>query len=182
MLIVYHGSDRHFKNLRISKDLVRSPFSELTEGMGIYFSTNKYVASSYGRYVYTLQVNDNCLMDFRKEDNIYIYLKNIEDVIYKAEKIFISRYVDFNVILEYIYYGNLAICSICREIALALDSNENWYLEDVNKINRVQNILRQYDKKHQIGYLFNYNIDGIGVLRKVGKDIVRIINCEKNIS
>lgn len=179
MLIVYHGSDRHFKNLRISKDLVRSPFSELNEGIGIYFSTNKYVASSYGRYVYTLQINDKYLIDFRNKSNIYIYLNRIENTIYRAEKIHISQYVDLNEVLDYVYYGDVAVCGICREIALGLDSNEDWHRNDVTKIDRILSILRQHDEKNQVGYLFNYNIDGVGILRKVGTDIVRIVNCER---
>lgn len=179
-MIVYHGSNSRFETLRISKSLVKSDASALNEGMGIYFSTFKSVACSYGKYVYTLEINDDCLIDFRKKPIIRKYLKGIENEIYKTEKIYISRYVDLNSLVEYIYQGNIAISGICREIELLLDSNEYWYKCTPAQIERVYEILRKYDKKHQIGYLFNYNIMGIGILRKVGPEIVRIVKREKS--
>ena len=63
---------------------------------------------------------------------------------------------------------------------MLLDSNEYWYKCTPAQIERVYEILRKYDKKHQIGYLFNYNIMGIGILRKVGPEIVRIVKREKS--
>lgn len=179
-MIVYHGSNSRFETLRISKSLVKSEASELNEGIGIYFSTFKSVACSYGKYMYTLEINDNCLLDFRKKPVIRKYLKGIENEIYKTEKIYISRYVDLNALVEYIYQGNIAISGICREIELLLDSNESWYNCTPAQIERVYDILRKYDKKHQIGYLFNYNIAGIGILRKVGPEIVSIVKREKS--
>lgn len=65
-MIAYHGSNRNFKKLRISKQLVQRTSTELNEGIGIYFSTNKRVAESYGNYVYILEINDKYFKDFRK--------------------------------------------------------------------------------------------------------------------
>lgn len=66
-MVVYHGSNRRFKSLRISKSLVNGRGSLENEGLGIYFSTDRDVACSYGKYVYRLYVNDKVLKDFRKE-------------------------------------------------------------------------------------------------------------------
>ena len=48
-MIVYHGSNSNFKSLRISKSLVKHNSTLLNEGLGIYFSTDKEVARSYGK-------------------------------------------------------------------------------------------------------------------------------------
>jgi len=64
-MIAYHGSNSCFKNLRIHKSLVKSSATALNEGLGIYFSLDRDVASSYGKYMYTLEINDNYIKDFR---------------------------------------------------------------------------------------------------------------------
>ena len=57
-MVVYHGSNSNFKKLRISKDLVKRESTKTNEGMGIYFTTDKEIARSYGKYIYTIEIND----------------------------------------------------------------------------------------------------------------------------
>lgn len=178
-MIVYHGSNSRFKQLRIAKNLVKSNSSLLNEGMGIYFSLDKSVAYSYGKYLYTLELNDEYVIDFRKLTACKQYIANVCNYIKDKEGIYINRYFDALSIADYIHYGNVAIYQTCNEIKLMLDSCEAWYNLDTNKINKVLKLLDKYDKEHLTAYLFNYNIKNIGIIKKINPDIVRIMNCEK---
>ena len=64
-MIVYHGSNSNFTKLRIAKSLVKNSSTLENEGPGIYFSTDKSVAKHYGKYVYTLDINDKYFLDSR---------------------------------------------------------------------------------------------------------------------
>ena len=178
-MIVYHGSNKCFRTLKISDRLVRSDASKLNEGIGIYFSTDKDVASSYGKYVYTLEINNKYIYDFRSKSGIKHYIVKVAFDIYEKYEIDILKYIDIDILIEYIYSGNIAISAICREIYLILDSNESWYKVAGDKMDKVYKFLEKYDKQKQVVYLFNYNIKGIGVIKKVGDDIVRIISRER---
>ena len=178
-MIVYHGSNANFKQLRISSSLVKRESTKTNEGMGIYFSTNKEVAKSYGKYLYTLEINDKYFKDFRRRTICRLHIAEVAKKIYKELKIDILEYINMQEISERMYWGGQAICSVGREIYLLLDSNEKWYKLHQYKIDRVYQILRAYDKKSLKVYMFNYHIKDIGVIKDVSEDVVRIVNKEK---
>jgi len=177
-MIVYHGSNSNFKKLRIAKELVKHESSQLNEGLGIYFSTNKKVAESYGKYLYTLEINNKYFVDFRNKSKCQAYIRGIVLEIQQKTDIDILRYINLDTLLYYIHSGNVAISGTCREIYLILDSDEYFYSLPKIKIDRVFQILRTYDSKHLYAYMFNYHIKDIGVIKKVTDDIVKIVNKE----
>lgn len=178
-MIVYHGSPSNFKNLRISKKLVRRDSTELNEGYGIYFSTNIEVARGYGEYLYKLEINDNYFKDFRNLSTCQRYINDIRLYIKAGTGIDIGYYADLQSIAEYVQGGNVAIWDIGREIYLCLDSNENWYNLKEYKIERVYRMLRGYARRNLKAYMFTYNIKDIGVIKDVSEDVVRIIGKTK---
>lgn len=178
-MLVYHGSNSCFKNLRIHKSLVKSSATALNEGLGIYFSLDKGVASSYGRYLYTLEINNKYVKDFRVRSVCKKYVVDLIRFIYLKENVDISKYFDINNLVEYIHTGNIAVSGIGREVYMLLDSNEYWYNIEQDKIERIYKILENYDKNNLTVYLFNYNIPNIGVIKKIDDSIVRIISREK---
>jgi hypothetical protein len=178
-MIAYHGSNSCFKNLRIHKSLVKSSATALNEGLGIYFSLDRDVASSYGKYMYTLEINDNYIKDFRVLAVCKKYIADLIKHIYRLEKIDISQYFDASSLVKYIYNGNTAISGIGREVYMLLDSNEKWYRLSQEKIDKVYKILEKYDENNLYAYLFNYNIRNIGVIKKIDDNIVRIVSRQK---
>lgn len=84
-MIVYHGSNSNFRTLRISKNLVNHKSTITNEGLGIYFSTNLDVAKSYGKYIYTLEINDKVLIDFRSRGNCRRYLAKLANIFIKIQ-------------------------------------------------------------------------------------------------
>lgn len=82
-MLVYHGSNSNFKQLRISKSLVNIESTLTNEGLGIYFSTNKEIASSYGKYLYTIDINDRILLDFTKRQICERFINSITNEVYK---------------------------------------------------------------------------------------------------
>ena len=149
-MIVYHGSNSNFSKLRIDKSLVKYRSTLENEGPGIYFSTNKQVAKRYGRYVYTLEINDRSLLDFRHIEICTKYESDIVHYIYNKFNIDISEYIDLNQVTHRIRWGGLPIYSI----------------------------LRNYDKKHLKAYMINCYIENIGVIKDVSQATVKIVQKE----
>lgn len=178
-MIVYHGSNSNFKKLRISPSLVQHESTKTNEGLGIYFSTDKEVARSYGKYIYTLEINDKYFVDFRNRTKCRLYIAKLAQSIYKELKVDILQYFSLEDTADRMYWGGLAISGVGREIYTLLYPNEKWYENNSKtKIERVYQILRAYDKKHLYAYMFNYHIKNIGVIKKTDDNIVRIVNKE----
>lgn len=179
-MIVYHGSNSNFKRLKIAKDLVRFESTVSNEGYGIYFSTYREVAESYGKYLYTLEIDDKQLLNFKNNRTCLYYLNNLKNYIREKTEINIYDYISYNGIANYMQYGGIAIWGVGREIYMQLDSIEEWHAStSESKRNKVYSILRGYNKRSLKAYIFNYHIRGVGVIKDVSEDVVKIISKEK---
>lgn len=179
-MIAYHGSTHNFRTLRLCPKYTGQSTRE-NEGVGIYFSTNRSVAESYGKYIYTLDINDDALLDFRKKAEAKKYVNTILADVRKKTKIPVQNYLDVSSIADYIVNGRVFIANLGeREISLLLDSTERWYTDGITEAQRknVYRALRQEDKKLK-AYMFSYHIKGIGVIKDVSPEVVRIIGKEK---
>lgn len=174
-MIVYHGSNSNFKSLRINKKLVKRKSTLENEGLGIYFSTDINVATEYGKYIYTLEVNDSYFLDFRKKKVCESYIQKIVASIYNKIGIDISVYINLYVTITYLQCGGIAISGLGRELYLQLDSNSDWYSLPKTKIDAVYRMLRMFDKNCPKVYMFTYHIKNIGIIKDVSDDVVRII-------
>lgn len=177
-MIAYHGSNANFKKFAVSNRLTKRDSTRNNEGMGIYFSTDINVAKSYGKYLYTMEINEAYVLDFRSKMVCKKYVEGIRKHIYEKTKIDIAGYINLSGVVLYAHCGNIAIWGITREIEMLLDSNEHWYELAPSRIERVYQILRGYSKKHLRAYMFNYNIKNTGVIKDVKEDVVRIVKKE----
>ena len=175
-VIVYHGSHHRFDNAKIVKKNTRDS-SKLNEGYGIYFSLDPNVAKSYGSYIYELTLDSDDIIDFRVKSNCKLLLNKIISEVKRGTGVDISRYVDFNSILDDLYYGDLGLHNVDVEIAMYLDSNEDYYTRHNNKALKVESILNGLAEKllKDKAYLFNYNIKDVGIIKseKIIKSTVR---------
>ena len=178
-MVVYHGSPRNFKKLRIDKKLVRHNASLENEGCGIYITTDVSIAKSYGNYIYELEVADKYIRDFRNLRECTKYLREIRNYIMIKTGIDIAKYIDLRNIAISMQDATIAISGTCHEIYLMLDSNEYWYSLPNSKIKKVYSILRAYDKRNLKVYMFNYMIKNVGICKTVDEDVVRIIGKHK---
>ena len=80
-MTVYHGSDKIFRQLKISPSLVRFESTLTNEGPGIYFSTDRRVAASYGRWIYVLEISTIPFRDYRNKSNCMNYVLGIRKTI-----------------------------------------------------------------------------------------------------
>lgn len=181
-MIVYHGSDHNFKTLRIGKSLCDKRSTVENEGYGIYFSTDRSVAESYGRYIYTLEINDKYLIDFRKR---YICSKYVNAMVAYAEAksgTEVSKYlrVFYNDLVTRMMCGGQCLATLHNEIKELLGSDESWYFaySDTKK-NKAYSAMKAFSKENLKAYMFMYHIPNIGVLKDVSDNIVRIINKEE---
>ena len=178
-MIVYHGSTHRFKKLRIGKSLVECRSTVDNEGYGIYFSTDRTVAESYGPYIYVLEINDECLEDFREKEVCRRYLNDLCDYVFEKTGILLNEYVNLSHTLDRMRLGGLAISGVGREIYLLLDSEELFYRQVCEtKREKLYRLLRNYDRKHLDAYMFEYHIKNIGVIKNVSTDVVKIIRRE----
>lgn len=175
-MIVFHGSNRNFKVLRISKSLVNSSASENNEGYGIYFSTDVNVSKSYGRYLYELEISDKHFRDFRRLGECQKYVKELQRYILSKSKIDISGYLNIKTIAEEMVAAEIPIYGVGREVYLFLDSNYLWYNVSETKRNQVYAILRGYAKRTLEAYMFNYHISNIGICKTTNPDVIKIVH------
>ena len=179
-MVVYHGSNSSFKNLRISSSLVQKESTKTNEGMGIYFSTDLEVARSYGKYIYTIEINDAYFQDFRQRAVCQRYVNTIIKQIRDKTGVNLHNYLIVTETVNRMYLGGLSISGVGRELYLLLDSNEKFYELPQYKIDRVFQILRGFDRKPPKAYMFNYHIKNIGVIKDVNPEIVRIVKKEQS--
>lgn len=178
-MIVYHGSPHNFKKLRICKGEHIS--TEQNEGRGIYFSSIKSVAETYGNYLYTLDVNDYYIKDFRKTVTCEKFLRDLELSVARKTNVWLRTYIDFNTVLSYMVSGGLSIFDLAREIWLLLDSHEYWYTHfSDNQRNLILSSIRQFVKRNLSVYFFPYHIQGVGVIKDVSPLVVNIVSKESN--
>lgn len=175
-MLVYHGSNSNFKQLRISKSLVKHDSTLDNEGLGIYFTTDYDVARSYGRYVYTLEINNDCIVDFRNINVCKLYLSKIVLDVRSLSGIDLPSYCNLKEVAQRLNYGGLSVQGVARELSLILDSNENWYRLPSNTRQKVVSVLNRYKKPQVKVYMFNYNIKNCGVIKDVSSDVVKIVN------
>lgn len=180
-MLVYHGSDSNFRTLRISKSLVKHQSTLDNEGIGIYFSTDKEVARSYGKYIYSLYVNDKYLYDFRKKNVCRAYVSKVVNYVYKQTKVNIGYFMDLNGLIDRLYWGGTSICGVGREIYMCLDSCDIfWTKLTETQRQRVRSALNRCDKDCPPAYLFNYHIKNVGVIKNVSEDVVIIYTKENS--
>lgn len=179
-MIVYHGSNSNFRKLKIAKGLVRCESTMNNEGLDIYFSTDRSVAESYGKYLYTLEINDKYLVDFRKKAKCVSYIRKIISTVYKNTGVRTDNYFSAEEFANSMYFGRQVISRVGKEIGEVLDSTEKFYFA-YNQTTRekVYRELRKIDRELKIAYLFTYYIKNIGVIKCADENIVRIINKEK---
>lgn len=175
-MIVYHGSNSNFRRLKIAKNLVKHQSTLDNEGLGIYFSTDIEVARSYGKYIYTLEINDAYLYDFRNINVCRKYLSKICFDISLKTGLDISKYIELENVALRMKLGGQAISGVGRELYMLLDSNFEWYQNSRTKVERVCSLLRSYDRNCPKAYMFEYHIKNIGVIKDVSEDIVTIVS------
>ena len=177
-MIVYHGSNHNFKTLKIAPRLCERESTKDNEGYGIYFSTNREVAESYGKYVYTLEINDDCFIDYRKRANCEQLINKIRARIKKETGLDIAYFVDLSGTVTRLRCGGLAVTRTGQEISCLLDSTEEWYFNTTQiQKQKVLRILKGFDKSHK-AFTFTYHIANIGVIKDVSEDVVKIIKKE----
>lgn len=176
-MIVYHGSDKIFRQLKISPSLVRFESTLTNEGPGIYFSKDRSVAESYGRWIYVLEINGGAVRDYRVKTNCIRYVIEIRRVILEKTGFDIAALWNIAETADRMYLGGLAVAGVGREIALMLDSFEEWHRLSKTKRETILRVLRRYDKSHK-AYMFNSSIRSCGVIKDVNENIVRIIRRE----
>ena len=177
-MIVYHGSNSNFKKLRIAKSLVQHQSTLENEGLGIYFTTDKEIAKSYGKWIYSLEIPDD-MIDFRDKKACTKYINAIRSKVLKEFNVDIFKYFDYNQFITCVHCGGIAIHNIgSRQLPLMLDSSYEWY-EDIKptKMNKIYASMRKFDKELKV-YMFTYHIQNIGIIRTTDENIVRIISKE----
>ena len=169
-MLVYHGSMASFGQFRIENGLVRNSSTLINEGKGIYFSTDKNIAKSYGKYLYTVNV-DAPVIDYRYKANCAKYVSAVRKYIKDRNGVDISLYMDLGMIANSIYDGSVGIAKLPRELSLCLDSSYKFYelpqklIDDTLAVLGSERIIKREFAKWNTAYMFTYNIPNCGVIK-----------------
>lgn len=182
-MIVYHGSNSNFIKLKVSPRLTKSSSRYLSEGYGIYFSLKPDVAKSYGKYLYTLNINDKYLVDYRKESECRKLLIAYLNLVSKETNTDLSLYITINNmenITKSLSSGRIRLYSLDNEIKDLLECDYKFYenCSDVVREN-IYRKLRVILKKKLKVYLFKSDIPDIGIIKDVSDTVVKIVSKEK---
>ena len=178
-MTVYHGSAHNFQNLKVTPAMAGES-AKRNEGPGIYFSKQKSVAESYGKYIYTIRLDKNIIMDFRKYSTCLKYLKSICETVRKSAGVKISEYVNINKTAEYLHEGNVAISATGWELWLLLDATEDFHRHiGCTKQLAIYKALKKWDRENPKIYLYTDSIKDVGVIRRHGLGHAEIISKEK---
>lgn len=176
-MYVYHGSNHSFRVLRIRKDLTKES-SLKNEGYGVYFALSRSVASSYGKFLYTIEISDGYLTDMRRLDTCKAYIRRISGNVYKRFGFHLEAYINMPMLAEYIRCGNVSIADIGRELQNLLDSNELFYRHHGNHSEEIFKWL-VFREHYPSVYLFTSEIEGNGVIKRVTPEVARLVSKER---
>jgi len=193
-MIVYHGSNSNFNQLKISRNLVHwekehtdkdeitFKFMPLghTEDIGIYFSTDKETAKQYGKYLYTLEINDKYVKDFKSRTICRLFLAKMAQEIYRKLDVDLLEYINLEQLSEQMYWHKIGISTIYSDIEHILYYDKSFSTLSPSKIDRVNQMIRAYCKKEATVFMFNSNVKGEGIIKKIEDDIVKIIHKEQS--
>ena len=193
-MIVYHGSNANFSKLRISRDLVHwekehtqtdgitfrfMPLNH-TEDFGIYFSIDKETAKQYGKYLYTLEINDNYIKDFRGRTACRLFLAKMTQEIYKKIDIDLLEYINLEQMAEKMYWHSTCISTIYTEFEHIFFNSSDFNKLPKSKRDRISQMIRAICKRELTVILFNTDNGDEGIIKKVDDSIVKIINKEQS--
>lgn len=159
-MVVYHGTNHHFKKLKISNKL-SSPESLQNEGKGIYFSDDSNVATYYGKTVYEIVITP---LDFRKITVCRQFIKKLVSYVKTNTKVDIYPYIED--IATQIYNNNCCVANLSENIVLVLDNNQKYYEEHtITKQKQVNSYIKKYCKTNIKAYFFGGKSSKIGVIK-----------------
>lgn len=183
-MIVYHGSNSNFKALRVSKKLCRTEREKLEEGIGIYFSTDKGIAASYGKYLYELNLNEAKMFDFRKWSVCINYIDILVENLYMLFKID-AREIKESLAVG-IYERNICIRSVGTRLRALIEDDYRLSEQFIKKIGAerfelAMNYIKRFNYKFLLAYMYtsiDYN-NTVGVIRIPSPEVVQIVNKTK---
>ena len=151
-MILYHGSSHNFDFPNISQIKKYSKESSvLNEGYGLYCTSIPMVATSYGKYIYEIEVDRQDISVFNSYSSVQYYIVDIILFIKERNKVDISPYINIHSIAEYVVSGKIGVCNIGGEIEKILDNSEPFYNRYGSVSEVVYDSLRLWDKKYVPG-------------------------------
>lgn len=130
MKTVYHGSVNKFTAFEIKEELVNSGVDALAEGLGVYMTDSKDMASGYGPYLYSIEISEESVTDFTQRNTIEVLLHEISS----DTGINLSNYLDLKTIVSGVLSGNISVTKFYKEISDWLDSDASFYEEYQDRI------------------------------------------------
>lgn len=129
---VYHGSPKKFKQFNFSKIGTNGT----SEGKGIYFTTNKSIASGYGQdgYLYTVKLHINKSLILNEKHLTKKQLKKLFLHLHELDEYHLSNYGDVD------YYGLERVLSDAVEMTFSDDCDVEMISGIVNTIGSVETV------------------------------------------
>lgn len=174
-MILYHGTNKIFEEFKINKELSNFRYSELMEGLGVYMTTSKEIASGYGQYIYEVEIDDKDIFDSTSKEEMIDIIRMIS----KRVDFDIESMIDVSDLCDGVESGDISVSELYKEINDLLDSNEELYIrysdrltyDDDDLFNQIEeayldiipSVIKYYDKGLGIVYICKKNEEKIYV-------------------
>lgn len=167
LLRLYHGSNKLFSNFEVREDLcVHDIESVLSEGMGIYLTDNKNIASNYGNIIYEVEVEDRNILDLTNVEGVSFVIQRLCEGLGEIG-VDVRDYLreeTLDSIMGGVVCGGLYCTKIDRELEMCLDGEESFY-SDGNVSDEVFERLRSVNREDILDrYIIKFNDRGLGVV------------------
>jgi hypothetical protein len=167
LLVLYHGSSRLFSNFEVREDLcVHDINSVLSEGMGIYLTSDKRIASNYGNIIYEVEVYDRNILDLTNIKGVSFVIQRLCEGLGEIG-VDVRDYLreeTLDRIIDGVVSGGLCCTKIDRELEMYLDSEESFHI-DGNVVEEVYERLGNINREDILDrYVIKFNDRGLGVV------------------
>ena len=179
-MIVYCSSDMLDRQLKIPLSLKHDDIEQLKEGLGVYFSLKKSDVMHSGKFVYTVELNDRAIIDFRKRSVIENYLmKMITDVAVKY-KVDLLRYFTLPEMVDNIDSGCISIDNLANSIVYIITHNEQLVKSmTAQTLSEMCNYIKFFKTHNAHAYFFKDKNKNIGVIKNTRPEIAKIVKVER---
>lgn len=158
-MILYHGSNEVFEEFKISKELAHHDVeSILPEGIGVYMTSKKEIAKSYGE-LYTVEIQAKNILDFTTFKSCKRIINNFLKV-YDTEKLLINIDDTINSIID----DRVQIIEMIKDIVLWNEEEVyNTISSDFDFYNYEEKITKNWTN-YINQYCLKYNSNDLGIV------------------
>lgn len=144
MLNLFHSSNSKFEEFKISKELSNTELKQLKQGLGVYMSADKSSVENYGKYLYTINIDEKQISDFTNKN----YITSLFEKISKEVDVDLLGIIGVDTLVDCLSTGFYPVTNF-EDISLLLDSYDMFYFQYSSLLTYDENcLLKKIEKAY----------------------------------